>query len=156
VTAKGEYCLSCGQGKRRIRMLPNPTRGQYHRPWPVGQPFVQIVLLVLIVTNSSFMSEVSAQELRPSPIEFTNVTAPRVSSLCTSKGITASRSIAKSLVRESASPISMGTASTRYADRQPTHYYERKVLAVHHLTDQSALFGAETESDRKSGGLASL
>ena len=56
-------------------MPPNPTRGQNHRPWPVSKRFVRTLLLVLIVTSPSFISELSAQESRPCLIEFTNATA---------------------------------------------------------------------------------
>ena len=51
-------------------MSPNPTRGQHARPCPVSKSSVQTLLLVLII-----ISELSAQDARPSPIEFTNVTA---------------------------------------------------------------------------------
>src|SRR6202022_3441874 len=51
-------------------MSPDPTRGQHPRPWPVTEPSVRTLLLVLLV-----IAELSAQEARPSPIEFTNVAA---------------------------------------------------------------------------------
>ncbi len=56
-------------------MPPNPTGVQPHRPWPGSQRFVRTLLLVLIVTSSSFISELAAQESHLGPIEFANVTA---------------------------------------------------------------------------------
>jgi hypothetical protein len=63
------------ESHRVARLPPNPTRGQNHRPWPVSKRFVRTLLLVLIVTSPSFISELSAQESRPGLIEFTNATA---------------------------------------------------------------------------------
>ena len=56
-------------------MSPNPTGDQHHRLRPVRQRFVRTLLLVLIVNTSRFISELSAQQSHPAPIQFTNVTA---------------------------------------------------------------------------------
>jgi enediyne biosynthesis protein E4 len=56
-------------------MTPNPRRGQPHRPSPTGKRFVRTILLVLVVSASSFIFELDAQDARPGPIQFTNVTA---------------------------------------------------------------------------------
>jgi len=50
-------------------MSPNPTRGQHPRPRPVSSRVRTLRLVLLIV------SELSAQDARPAPIELTNVTA---------------------------------------------------------------------------------
>jgi len=49
-------------------------KGESHRSSPRRRPFVRL-LLVLIVRASSLICGLSAQESRPGPIEFTNVTA---------------------------------------------------------------------------------
>src|SRR5712691_9756177 len=56
-------------------MPPSPSRDERHRPSPVSQRFVRALLIVLIVKTSSFIPELCAQDARPSPIEFTNITA---------------------------------------------------------------------------------
>jgi len=56
-------------------MSPNPTGDQHHRLRPVSQRFLRTLLLVLIVNTSRFISELSAQQSHPAPIQFTNVTA---------------------------------------------------------------------------------
>src|ERR1700724_2352383 len=50
-------------------MSPNPTRAQHPRPRPVSTRVRTLLLVLLIV------SELSAQDARPAPIELTNVTA---------------------------------------------------------------------------------
>src|ERR1700730_15023904 len=50
-------------------MSPNPTRAQHPRPRPVSSRVRTLRLVLLIV------SELSAQDARPAPIEFTNITA---------------------------------------------------------------------------------
>jgi len=68
---------------RATRMLPNPPKGQHHRPSPVSKLFVRSLLLVFIGNaigntigkTSSLIPGLSAQAARPGPIEFTNVTA---------------------------------------------------------------------------------
>jgi hypothetical protein len=56
-------------------MTPNPRRGQPHRPSPTGKRFVRTLLLVLVFSASSCILELDAQDARPAPIQFTNVTA---------------------------------------------------------------------------------
>ena len=56
-------------------MTPNPRRGQPHRPSPTGKRFVRTLLLVLVFSTSSIILELDAQDARPGPIQFTNVTA---------------------------------------------------------------------------------
>ncbi len=56
-------------------MIPNSPGGRRHRPSPVTKPFVRTLLLVLVVKISSFIPALCAQDARPGPIEFTNVTA---------------------------------------------------------------------------------
>src|SRR5258708_5841939 len=67
--------LSCGRRQHLgTKMSPNPARVKQHRSWPVSKYFVRTLLLILIVNNPCIISELSAQEARPSRIEFTNVT----------------------------------------------------------------------------------
>jgi enediyne biosynthesis protein E4 len=56
-------------------MTPNLRRGQRHRPSPAAKRFVQTLLLVLVFSTSIVILELSAQDARPGPIQFTNVTA---------------------------------------------------------------------------------
>ena len=56
-------------------MTPIPPRGQLHRPSPTGKRFVRTLLLVLVFSTSNIILELDAQDARPGPIQFTNVTA---------------------------------------------------------------------------------
>jgi hypothetical protein len=56
-------------------MTPNPRRGQLHRPSPTRKRFVRTLLLVLVISTSSILFELDAQDGRPGPIQFTNATA---------------------------------------------------------------------------------
>jgi enediyne biosynthesis protein E4 len=56
-------------------MTPNPHGREHHRPSLANQRFVGTLLLVLVLNTTSFISEVHAQDSRPAPIQFTNVTS---------------------------------------------------------------------------------
>jgi len=56
-------------------MTPNPFRREHHRTLLASQRFGRTVLLVLVLNTASFIPEVHAQDSRPSPIQFTNVTS---------------------------------------------------------------------------------
>ncbi len=59
------------QGPSRAALVKRESRSSL----PIRKRFVQTFLLVLIVETSSFLFYLYAQDARPAPIEFTNVTA---------------------------------------------------------------------------------